>query len=87
MSASYIACMKPLHSHLRRTRTTQADFARLMGVSQPTVSDWLSGKKNPRVAHLLRIANLTGASVDALLDRAARAHPSRRHASRRGLAP
>ena len=44
---------------------TQLDFAKLIGVSQSTVSDWLNNKKkvSPRLVPL--IVNLTKGAVKA----------------------
>ena len=63
--------MKALRRHLKRHRMSQAEFARAMGVSQPTVWYWLNGEKTPTADKLVRIADMTGLTVDALLDRKA----------------
>jgi len=63
--------MKPLRTYLRRKRITQAEFARRLGVSQPTVWAWINGTKSPTVDNLVRIAQETNLSVDALLGRRA----------------
>ncbi len=39
-----------------------------MGVSQPTVSDWLLGNTVPTVDKLKEMSNKTGISIDELLD-------------------
>lgn len=63
--------MKALRRHLKRHGMSQAEFARAMGVSQPTVWYWLNGEKTPTADKLVRIADMTGLTVDALLDRKA----------------
>lgn len=46
---------------------TQADFAKSIGVSQPTVSDWIGGRMLPSVETLIVIARVTGLSLDELV--------------------
>jgi transcriptional regulator with XRE-family HTH domain len=46
---------------------TQAQLASRLGVSQPTVSDWLNGIIKPTAKRLLKISKKTGLSVDELL--------------------
>lgn len=60
--------MERLREHLVEKEITQADFARRMGVSQPTVSDWLNGKSLPSVANLREISRETGITLDELLN-------------------
>ena len=43
----------------KEKRISQADFARLVGVKQATVSNWESKKVNPSGKHLERIWELT----------------------------
>lgn len=59
--------MQALDSYLKSTETTQAEFARRVGVSQPTISDILRGVHSPSVNLLRRIAQETGISIDELL--------------------
>jgi transcriptional regulator with XRE-family HTH domain len=40
---------------LRTSGKTQADFARELGVTQSTVSRWLSGKAKPEVQHWIAV--------------------------------
>lgn len=42
---------------------SQTSLARELGVSQPTVSDWIRGRKTPRTKHVLAIAALTRGGV------------------------
>lgn len=59
--------MKALRDYLDLTDTKQADFAKRVGVEQPTVSDWINGEHLPRPEMLLRISKETGISIDKLL--------------------
>lgn len=46
-------------------------MAEALGVSQPTISDWLSGKTTPTAANLVRISRWSGLTVDELLSEVA----------------
>lgn len=59
--------MKALRDYLELTDTTQAEFAKRIGVEQPTVSDWVNGEHKPRADMLVRISQITGISIDKLL--------------------
>jgi len=59
--------MKALDSYLKSTKTSQAEFARRVGVSQPTISDLIRGQHSPSVDLLKRIAKKTGLSLDQLV--------------------
>lgn len=65
--------MERLKRYLEDEDISQAEFARRMGVSQPTVSDWLSGAFMPSTQRLKAMSKLTGISIDELL--AAPSHP------------
>jgi transcriptional regulator with XRE-family HTH domain len=67
--------MEKLRAWLTASDITQLEFAREMGVSQPTVSDWLTGRTSPTAAKLKAIAARTGLSIDELLS-AAQPQPS-----------
>ncbi len=45
---------------------SQAELSRRMYVTQPTVSDWESGRKAPHVKNLARLALLLGVSFEWL---------------------
>lgn len=45
----------------------QKDFAELVGVSPPKVSEWKSGKSKSYTDYLVRIAEVLGVSTDYLL--------------------
>ena len=45
----------------------QGEFARMMGVSQATVSDWENNKKVPKSANLEKMSHIFGVSTLAIL--------------------
>ena len=47
---------------------TQTDIAQIAGVSQGTVSDWLTGKKYPRMDKIQKIVDYFGLPVTALVN-------------------
>jgi transcriptional regulator with XRE-family HTH domain len=59
--------MKALESYLKSTNTSQTEFARQVGVSQPTISDIIRGEHSPSVKLLKRISKKTRLSLDQLL--------------------
>lgn len=56
----------PLRNYLKRHRITQAEFARRVGVSQPTICAVMTGKQGPSLKLLKRISQETGLSLDEL---------------------
>lgn len=59
--------MRTLSTYLETHEITQQAFADLIGVSQPTVSGYLSGEQKPRLKNLLRIAEKTGIDLAVLV--------------------
>lgn len=59
--------MDILKRYLAAHEITQVAFAARVGVQQPTVSDWLSGRFRPSLNNLQAIAAETGLSLDALV--------------------
>jgi len=47
--------------------TDQRSFAKALGVSQSTISRWLSGEREPSASDLARIAEYAGCSADQIL--------------------
>lgn len=47
---------------------TQAELAKAIGVSQPTVSDWIGDAMNPSVDSLIALSRVTGISIDELVN-------------------
>ena len=58
-----------LRYYLAREGKTQNSLVRDLGLTASTVSDWVNGKKYPRVDKMQRIADYFGVSVDYLLER------------------
>ena len=52
---------------LAASSRSQADLARYIGVSEPTVCDWKRGKITPRITKINKIATFFGVSPQALL--------------------
>lgn len=50
-----------------KTKRTQEDLAKALGVSRPTVVGWLDGKNIPDILSLTKIAQLFNVSADYLL--------------------
>jgi transcriptional regulator with XRE-family HTH domain len=66
--------MERLKRYLKDEEVSQAELARRLGVSQPTVWEWLNGKSLPSAERLKALSEATGISIDDLLA----APPSRR---------
>lgn len=56
---------------MKRQGWSQRRFAGAVGVSQPTVSDWLSGEKEPKSRYVPKMAEVLGLSVNDLLSETA----------------
>lgn len=48
--------------------TTQRELSSAIGVTEVTMSRWISGQRSPTVYALLRIARLFGVTMEALMD-------------------
>jgi len=46
---------------------TQVDIAKMMGVRQPQVSNWLSAKRFPNSSNLIKLSSLLDMQPDELL--------------------
>lgn len=46
---------------------TQVDIAKMMGVRQPQVSNWLSAKRFPNSANLIKLSSLLDMQPEELL--------------------
>lgn len=57
--------MTQLLSYLKATKTRQADFAAIVGVSQATVSKLIGGSVAPSLELAVRIERATGGEVKA----------------------
>ncbi len=57
---------KNLKNLLKRNNKNQTNLTENLGVTSSTVSDWVSGKKYPRVDKMQAIADLFGVPISAL---------------------
>ncbi|MDA3888976.1 MAG: helix-turn-helix transcriptional regulator [Allgaiera sp.] len=55
--------MEKLTEYLDGHSMTQRSFAKILGVRESTVSDWMSGKLRPSAQNMLRIETKTGGNV------------------------
>lgn len=55
-----------LRDYLKSTGRTQEQLAAQLGVRQGTVNKWVAGATVPRAAMALRLAKLTGVSVESM---------------------
>jgi transcriptional regulator with XRE-family HTH domain len=59
--------MEALKRYLDDSKTSQAELAKRVGVTQPTVWEWIHGKSKPSADRLVALADATGMSIDDLL--------------------
>ena len=52
--------MTPIARHIERAGITQTLIAETLGVSHPTVSDWVRGVKRPRPERVPALAKILG---------------------------
>ena len=55
-----------LQSYMDSYNLSQVDIAKRLSVSKQTVSDWINGKKFPRVNKMQEIADLFGVSMSEM---------------------
>lgn len=55
--------MQTLTQYLEQEGISQAEFARQLGVSQPTVNRWALGTADPRRDAIAKIEKLTGGAI------------------------
>lgn len=62
---------------VKRTQNglSQADLAKLLGVSQQAITQWETGKAMPRGETLIKLADLFGCAIDELCGRCAHEAP------------
>jgi transcriptional regulator with XRE-family HTH domain len=60
--------MDAVRTYIEKKGITQADLAARVGVKQPTLNGYLSGKYSPSVRVLKRLSKETGISVTRLLE-------------------
>ena len=59
--------MSKLKRYLEDSEMTQAGLAIAVGVSQPTVSDWINGEMSPSLGNLVVLSRITGIALDELV--------------------
>lgn len=59
-----------LRRYWTQTGLSQKEFGERLGVSESTISNWLSGKQAPDLHRLVAIATVLGVSTDELLQMA-----------------
>jgi transcriptional regulator with XRE-family HTH domain len=60
--------LKGLSALRKRMKLTQADLAEMIGVGQPTIQRWESGKREPDLDQLVNLALTLGVEPSALID-------------------
>lgn len=53
----------------QKNNMTQVELAAKMGINQTTLSGWETGRKNPELGSLVRLADIFEVSLDYLLGR------------------
>lgn len=69
--------MQRLRRYLTEHDLSQTAFARMAGVSAPTVWEWLNGHSLPSADRLRSLSKLTGISIDELLEERPRTKASK----------
>ena len=59
-----------LWRHMELSRKTRKDISESLGISYYTVSDWVNGKKFPRMDKVEMLANLFGIEKSDLIEMA-----------------
>lgn len=52
-----------LAKYIRNSKYTQADIARMLSVSKPTVSNWINGTNSPNIEYLEPLCSLLNVSI------------------------
>ena len=61
--------MEKIKAYRKQCGMSQAELAKRVGVERSAVAKWESGKSLPQAAHLVKLAEIFGCSVDELLGR------------------
>lgn len=54
-------------------KMTQADLARQLDITTPSITKWEQGRSNPEFANAFKLADIFGVTLDYLLGRSASA--------------
>ena len=61
--------MEKIKAYRKQCGMSQAELANRVGVERSAVAKWESGKSLPQAAHLVKLAEIFGRSVDEILGR------------------
>ena len=61
--------MEKIKAYRKECGMSQAELAKRVGVERSAVAKWESGKSLPQAAHLVKLAEIFGCSVDEILGR------------------
>lgn len=56
------------YKYMKLSGKTQKEVANALGVSAPTVHDWLKGKKMPKMQNVQKLADLFGVKLSDLVE-------------------
>ncbi len=59
--------MKALHDYLALTGMTQAELAKRAGMHAAQLNHFMSGRREPRLKNLRKLAEATGISIENLV--------------------
>lgn len=65
---------KNLRYYMERKNKTQKELAEIVGVSPPTINDWIKGKKYPRIDKIEVLANYFGILKSDLIEEKTEEH-------------
>lgn len=71
-----------LTGYVERSGKTQKELAAIVGVSPSTLSDWMKGKKYPRIDKIERLASFFGITKSDLIEEK---HAEKQRAAQTGL--
>ena len=74
-----------IEERLRALHMTQRDLAAMLGVSEVTVSRWLSGERNPSIETFSKIADALGTDISYLFASDGRAEEKKNLEEKSGM--
>ena len=69
MSSIDIKVVKNIRQLMTAEHLTQMQLAKCLNVGQSTISEWLSGKNEPSIESLWKLADYFDVSIDCLVGR------------------